>query len=123
MRTALHHRLAICLLFVGMMGLVVAGCATTNKPGLPPSFAAPPQQSRYAREIAKLEREGQRNWVLNLNELAVKAMRNGDHDIARQALDEAILQIEVIYGDDPRARRARSLFYAEDSKIFKGDPY
>ncbi len=78
---------------------------------------------RYAREIAKLEREGERNWVLNLNELAIRAMRFGDHHIARQALDEAILQIEVIYGDDPRARRARSLFYGEDSKIFKGDPY
>lgn len=123
MQTALQHRMAICLLLAGIIACLLAGCATSNKPGLPPSFAAPPHQSRYAREIAKLEREGQRNWVLNLNELAVKAMRNGDHDIARQALDEAILQIEVIYGDDPRARRARSLFYAEDSKIFKGDPY
>jgi tetratricopeptide (TPR) repeat protein len=105
------------LLAVGLMG-----CAS-NRPGLPPSFSAAPSSPRYARQINKLQREGQRNWVLNLNELAVSAMRNGDHAIARQALDEAILQIEVIYGDDPRARRARSLFYSENSKIFKGDPH
>ncbi len=113
----MRRRCLPLLLAVGLMG-----CAT-SRPGLPPSFSAGPHSPRYARLVNKLQREGQRNWVLNLNELAVSAMRNGDHAIARQALDEAIIQLEVIYGDDPRARRARSLFYAENSKIFKGDPH
>jgi len=123
MSTFPQARLApgFCLLL--LVALILVGCTSRNHPALPPSFAAPPQEMRYAREIAKLEREGEKNWVLNLNELAVRAMRNGDRAIAKQALDEALLQIEVIYGDDPRARRARSIFYAEDSKIFKGDPY
>lgn len=80
---------------------------------------APPLQPRFDQ----LAQEGRRNWVLNLNELAVGAMRNGNHDIARRALDESLLEINAVFGTTAEAVKARTIFFNEDVKLYKGDPY
>lgn len=99
------------------------GCGAKTLKGLPPGWIREEFPQEYALPISKLESEGQRNWVLNLNELAVQALRNNNRDLAILALDEAILEIEVIYGDSDQARQARSVWRSEGRKIFKGDPY
>ncbi len=73
--------------------------------------------------MTKLEAEGERNWVLNLDELSVAAMRARSSEIAERALDEATLLINQIFGSGPDTRAARSIFFSENAKIFKGDPY
>ena len=67
--------------------------------------------------------QGRRNEVLNLMEIGVAALRSGHDDLARAALDEAILNIESVYADNDAAQRARSLWYEEGQKDFKGEPY
>lgn len=115
-------RQALLLLLVPLC--FASGCAVVEyQTGVPPAFQAMQVPSELEGAYAKLEREGERDWVLNLQSVAMAALWNGNREIAKKALDEAILQIEIIYGDNPQARRARSLWFAEESKIFKGDPY
>lgn len=80
-------------------------------------------QERYAEHFIRLQKGGERNWVLHLNELAVDAMKNGDRELAERALDESILNINAVFGATEASRRARNVFFNEDSKLFKGDPY
>ncbi|WP_211277015.1 hypothetical protein [Tamilnaduibacter salinus] len=67
--------------------------------------------------------EGRRNEVLNLMEIGSAAFHQGYYDIAKVTLDRAILNIESVYADNEAARRARSLWYEEGEKDFKGEPY
>ncbi|WP_414430640.1 hypothetical protein ACMG4M_01960 [Alcanivorax sp. IL3] len=71
----------------------------------------------------KLFQEGRRNEVLNLMEIGATAFKTGDLDTARRTLDEAIANIESVYADNDAARKARSLWYEEGEKEFKGEPY
>lgn len=67
--------------------------------------------------------EGERNHVLNRLRAGLAAMELGYHDLAARTFDEALLTIETIYGDNEGAAAARSLFSAEDRKVFRGEPY
>ncbi|MBX3730775.1 MAG: hypothetical protein KF858_16485 [Candidatus Sumerlaeia bacterium] len=110
-------------LLASLFVVVLSGCAIRTTQGLPPGMQGIDVAPEFEARIARMSHEGERNWVLNLQELAVEALAGGDRELAKRALDEAILLIEVIYGDSEQARRARSAFYKEESKIFKGDPY
>lgn len=117
----IHFRTAIVCTAL-LAGSLATGCSRNNAGGLPPGIQGG-TPSRYDAIVQRMDREGERNWVLHLYTLAVVALREGDRATAKRALDEAMLQIEVIYGDSPEARRARSLWHEEGRKIFKGDPY
>jgi hypothetical protein len=43
--------------------------------------------------------------------------------LAKQNLDDALLTLGGIYGNDPNAKKARSYFHAEAKKTFIGEPY
>lgn len=83
--------------------------------------SAQPQALRAG--FQKLYAEGRRNEVLNLMEIGVRAYHLGHDDVARTVLDRAIGEIETVYADNEAARRARSLWYEEAEKDFKGEPY
>jgi tetratricopeptide (TPR) repeat protein len=73
----------------------------------------------YVQELS----QGDRNKVLNRDRIAVAAMEIGaDADAARE-LDAALTTIETIYADNEKANKARELFYKENIKDFKGEPY
>lgn len=74
-------------------------------------------------QFRKLYAEGRRNEVLNLMEIGVRAYHLGHDDVAREVLDRAIGEIESVYADNEAARRARSLWYEEAEKDFKGEAY
>lgn len=103
--------------------LSLAGCAARNPPGFPPGMEALDVPPYLVGPHQALRDDGERNWVLHLNTMAVAAMRAGDGALARRLLDESILHINNVFGMDPGARRARSLWFAEDAKLFKGDPH
>jgi len=67
--------------------------------------------------------EGERNKVLNWNRIAIKAFREGDRKIAEEYFDKSIVEINRIFGNDERAKKARSLWFSEETKKYKGDPY
>jgi hypothetical protein len=54
---------------------------------------------------------------------AATAIRVGQYDVAKTRLDSAIARIGGIIANDADAARARSLFAAESSKTFIGEPY
>lgn len=111
----------LSLLLAGL--LLLAGCAARNPPGLPPGVQGLDVPPYLVETHQALRNDGERNWVLHLNTMAVAAMRAGDRELAARLLDESILYINDVFGMDPAARRARSLWFAEDAKLFKGDPY
>lgn len=60
--------------------------------------------------------------LLNM-EIASTAIRKGYYDSAKAALDKSLDNIETIYANNPEAKKARSLWYSEDNKDFKGESY
>ena len=74
-------------------------------------------------DYQKLFAEGARNQVLNLMRIGKSAFDHGDLRSAANAFDSAIMQVESVYGNSQSAAKARSLWYEEGSKEFKGEPY
>ncbi|GJL80059.1 MAG: hypothetical protein NPINA01_30480 [Nitrospinaceae bacterium] len=68
-------------------------------------------------------REGRRNLVLNHMRAGLAAMQLGEFHLAEESFDIALLNIESVYTNDENAAKARSLWYAEGRKDFKGEPY
>ncbi|KAA1172898.1 hypothetical protein FWJ25_13205 [Marinobacter salinexigens] len=107
----------------------LAGCATGPKV-YDRADLAPAEQSLVSgkpdvlkTDFQNLFEEGQRNKVLNLMEIGVKAYRAGYHQEAKNTLTQARLEIENVYADNDAARKARSIWYEEAEKDFKGEPY
>ena len=67
--------------------------------------------------------EGRRNRVLNHMRAGLAAMELGEFKLAEESFDIALLNIESVYTDDENAAKARSLWYEEGRKDFKGEPY
>lgn len=117
------------LLASAVLSLSLVGCATGPKTYDRSSLTAAEEQviaSKPAvvqQDYRNLYEEGRRNEVLNLMEIGLKAYRAGHLDEARAALDRARVSIESIYADDDAARKARSVWYEEAEKDFKGEPY
>ncbi len=54
---------------------------------------------------------------------AAAALRQGDYQLSRQYLDDALTRLGGVYGPDKSAERARSYFHEEHEKNFIGEPY
>ena len=67
--------------------------------------------------------EGKRNYVLNNMEIGIDAMQLGCYDIAKTCFDNCLRHIETVFANTETARKARSLWYEEGMKDFKGEPY
>lgn len=98
--------------FVAVVALL-AGCATA--PGEPRAAATAADR----RVVPPAERDR----VLLDYRAATAALRAGDFDEAKARLDDAIVRIGGIIANDADAARARSLFSAESTKPFVGEPY
>jgi len=61
--------------------------------------------------------------MANQLDAAMYAMTLGHNDLAASTFDNALLTIETIYGNDERAKTARSKYREEESKVFRGEPY
>jgi tetratricopeptide (TPR) repeat protein len=91
---------------------------------LPVRAQPAPEMPASLRPLAdKLAKEGEQNRVLNQMELGLAAFNAGSIDLARTAFDDVLTQIEKTHAGTEQAAKARSLWYAEGSKIFKGEPY
>jgi tetratricopeptide (TPR) repeat protein len=111
----------------------LAGAWLLSACAVQPPVAAVPQatvEAYVADHPAELRRltqqvplQGDRNRALNQMRSGLAAMELGRLDIAAAAFDDALRIIEAIYADNPAAERARSVWYAESAKDFKGEPY
>jgi hypothetical protein len=100
------HVIALALAAAGLLG----GCLQTPVTAL---------SEADRREPTVPERDR----VLHDYRLAASALRAGDYAEAKARLDDAIARIGGIITNDAEAKRARSLFGAERSKTFIGEPY
>lgn len=122
---------ATALLVLISAQMFVAGCATPTrqeyaKADVPETemrafLSDKPQQLQPA--YRRLLEEGRRNAVLNNMEVALDAYQIGHPDLARTSLDYAINAINSVYAENAQAAQARSLWYEEGRKDFKGEPY
>ena len=115
-------RRTAALMFMSIF--VVSGCASSpgyDEKALADYLQDKPNELRGV--FSKVVTEGERNHVLNRLRSGLAAMDAGHDDLAAATFDEALLTIETIYGGDEEAAKARSLFSAEDRKVFRGEPY
>ncbi len=86
------------------------------------SFVAgyPPSVQRLYRQVPL---QGSRNAALNHMRAGLAALDAGAVEAAAGSFDEVLKVIETIYADNPEAARARSVWYREAAKDFKGEAY
>lgn len=85
---------------------------------LAPAAAAP-----LAAEQALLERAAPNDRTLHRLQAGAAAFAEADHEAAAQHLDAALDAIESVFSNAEGAAKARSLWYEEGAKDFKGEPY
>jgi hypothetical protein len=61
--------------------------------------------------------------VMHRMNLGLAALQAGAVDVARQNFDVVLQDIESVYSNTEAALQARSLWYEEGQKSFKGEPY
>lgn len=108
---------ALALSLAGALALALTGCVTT--PSTHSSRAGSPHATAADRNPPAAER----NRVLFNYRLGATALRLGQDDEAKARFDDAILRIGGIITNDAQAAKARSLFSAEATKPFIGEPY
>lgn len=74
-------------------------------------------------DFVRLYSEGRQNSVLHAMQAGLRALRLGYGDLAREALDQAIAEVEALQEGTAQARRAKSRFVGEREKWFKGEHY
>ncbi|CAG1019340.1 hypothetical protein BURC_04214 [Burkholderiaceae bacterium] len=84
---------------------------------------APAAASSLAAEEAALARAQPKDRTLHRLQAGVHAMRENRLDAAAGHFDEALGSIESVFSNAEGAARARSLWYEEGAKDFKGEPY
>jgi tetratricopeptide (TPR) repeat protein len=77
----------------------------------------------YHNEYRLLLSEGKNNECLNYMKLGLKAFKNGDYKTAQPAFDHSLSFMESFFVNTDAAQKARSLWYEEGMKDFKGEPY
>ncbi len=111
---------------MAMMGIgmwLAGGCASTPAYRPMPQIMVEDKPTELQPGYQALNQEGQRNYVLNQVELGIDALQLGKHELAREALDAALNEIEVVWGSARGARDARRVWFSEGRKIFKGEAY
>ena len=112
-----------------ILALLIVSCATRQsfeKREVPEaamrSFMAG-KSARLRPDYQRLLEEGNRNRVLNDMRLGLDALQLGSLGEAEKAFAEATGAIDAVYSNNPEAAKARSLWYEEGQKDFKGEPY
>lgn len=77
----------------------------------------------YAAESAKLKAAAPNDVTLNTLQTGLAAWSEGRLPETKFYLDNALNVIEGMFADNENAAKARSVWYAEGAKDFKGEPY
>lgn len=119
----------LLLLFYLTINFAIFGCATRQsftKVAVPKAemnaiLSGKPEELKPA--YIRLSEEGQRNAVLNYMRLGLNAQQLGYKKLSRDNFDKVLNGIEAVYSNNENASKARSLWYEEGMKDFKGEPY
>ncbi|MGZ8289118.1 MAG: hypothetical protein ACXW2U_05160 [Telluria sp.] len=86
-------------------------------------FAPQPARADYASEMARLKAAPNKDATLFTMQAGLAALAENRLDDARSHFDAALDVIEGMFADTQAAANARSLWYEEGAKEFKGEPY
>lgn len=99
-------------------------CSAFNLDGTPgDALFLESRPKEYRKHYEKYLKQGEHDAVLNLMEIGIKAFEDKNLEEAAYAFDNALKRIEFIFSDNEAAQKARSLWYGEEEKDFKGEPY
>lgn len=87
------------------------------------SLACMPAQADYAGERAKMKSAPAKDVVLHTLQAGVAAVAEKQDGEAAALFDAALNHIEGMYANTENAAKARSLWYEEGAKDYKGEPY
>ncbi|MDX9687450.1 outer membrane protein assembly factor BamD [Halopseudomonas formosensis] len=73
--------------------------------------------------VQRISADDANNRVLSQLQAATLALDLGNRELAGELFDAALATITSVYADSEQAARARSLWYDEGAKDFKGEPY
>lgn len=76
-----------------------------------------------AGEEAALAKAAPKDRTLHQLQAGVRALREDQREAAVRHLDQALESIESVFSNREGAAKARSLWYEEGAKDFKGEPY
>ncbi|MBQ5947454.1 tetratricopeptide repeat protein [Massilia sp. ST3] len=89
------------------------------------AFALAPGAARadYAAEAARLKNAPAKDATMHVLQTGVAAMAEGKTADATGLFDSALDSIEGMFANTENAAKARSLWYEEGAKDYKGEPY
>jgi len=96
-------------------GIVLAAALALGAPGA--------AQADYAAEAARLKSAPAKDATLHTLQAGVAAMAEGKTAEATELFDGALASIEGMFANTEGAAKARSLWYEEGAKDYKGEPY
>lgn len=82
-----------------------------------------PAWADFASEKARLQAAPAKDAVLYTLQAGLAAMGEGQREAAGQLFDQALVSIEGMFANTENAAKARSLWYEEGAKDYKGEPY
>lgn len=94
--------------------LLVVVAAPVSAATLPPALS---------QAVQRISSDDSNNRVLNQLQAATLAFDLGQRDLSGELFDAALNSISSVYANNEQAARARSLWYDEGAKDFKGEPY
>lgn len=101
--------------------LCIASVQAGQTQGVPESIGHLPAPLQKAlMEVAEAPPQ---DFVKEHMEAGVIALELGEHEAAARSFDLVLNGITAVYADNERAAQARSLWYEEGQKDFKGEPY
>jgi tetratricopeptide (TPR) repeat protein len=107
-----------CRILAAAVSLGLAGCATTD-----PKSTVALTGNILVDGPEAIAHGPRRDKVLWQYRTAAAAMRQGQFDVAKPLLDDALLTLGGVYGKDAEARKSRGYFSREARKTFIGEPY
>ena len=111
-------RATTCLL-IAALAVVLAGCASTRKRPAPLALTGDIMVDG-PNAVANGPPKDKVLWEYRT---AAAAMRRGQFPLAKQMLDDAILNMGGVIANDKSAKQARGYFNRESKKTFIGEPY
>jgi len=103
--------------------LAIAGCASSGVSEKERAAFLADKPTHLHSVFLPIISEPEKDRVTHQLRAALAAMDGGYNNLAAKTFDDALLTIEAIYGDDPKARKARGQYNAESDKVFRGEPY
>lgn len=98
----------------------LTACLLAMAPAMVSATALPPSLNQA---IQRINTDDSNNRVLNQLQAATLAFDLGHRELSGEMFDSALNSISSVYANSEQAARARSLWYDEGAKDFKGEPY